>query len=239
MRPVDHLVSVRRDSHRIAVAAQCRLDYAVPSCPGWRVADLVWHVGVVQLFWQLVARGELSGPQEWTDPDRPSDDQLLAWFRSGADRAIDALAGLDPQRPAWTWGRRHNVGFIRRRVAQETAVHCWDAVTAVAAEEPIDQTVAADGIDEFLDEVLPGLSPDLAGPAQVVGLCAGDVGTEWTIRAGDGSAEPARELVVPDATVTATASDLLLLLWGRRTADDVQVDGEPAALQRFLTRARF
>ena len=239
MKPVDHLVSVRRDSHRIAGAAQGRLTATVPSCPGWHVADLVWHVGVVQLFWQLVARGDLSGPQEWTEPARPGDDELLAWFRTGADTAVDALAGLDPERPAWTWGRRRDVGFICRRVAQETAVHCWDALSAVAAGEPIEQRIAADGVDEFLDEVLPGLSPDLAGPAQTVALCAGDVGTDWTIRVGRGSAELTGGRVGADVTVTATASDLLLLLWGRRPDNDLQVDGEPAALQRFLARARF
>ena len=118
-------------------------------------------------------------------------------------------------------------------------MHCWDALSAVAAGEPIEQRIAADGVDEFLDEVLPGLSPDLAGPAQTVGLCAGDVGADWTIRVGGGSAELARERVGADVTLTATASDLLLLLWGRRSADDLEVDGEPAALQRFLARARF
>lgn len=239
MKPVDHLVSVRRDSHRIAVAAQGRLTATVPSCPGWHVADLVWHVGIVQLFWQLVARGDLPGPQEWIEPARPTDDQLLAWFRTGAETAVDALAGLDPEQPAWTWGRRHNVAFICRRVAQETAVHGWDALSAVAADEPIEQCIAADGVDEFLGEVLPGLSPDLAGPAQTVGLCAGDVGTDWTIRVGDGAAVLTRGRLGADVTVTATASDLLLLLWGRRPADGLQVDGEPAALQRFLARARF
>ena len=147
MTPVDHLEATRRDSHRIAVAARGRLNDTVPSCPDWRVADLVWHVGIVQLFWQMVARGELSGPEEWVEPDRPADDELLAWFRGGADNAVATFAGLDSERPAWTWGRRHNVGFIRRRVAQETAVHRWDTVAAVAADEPIDQRIAVDGID--------------------------------------------------------------------------------------------
>ena len=118
-------------------------------------------------------------------------------------------------------------------------MHCWDALSAVAAGEPIEQRIAADGVDEFLDEVLPGLSPDLAGPAQTVGLCAGDVGADWTIRVGDGAAVLTRGRLGADVTVTATASDLLLLLWGRRPDDDLQVDGEPAALQRFLARARF
>lgn len=239
MKPVDHLAAVRRDSQRIDSAAQGRLDDVVPSCPGWRVADLVWHVGIVQLFWQMVARGDLSGPEAWTEPDRPADDQLLAWFRSGADMAIATLTGLDPERPAWTWGRRHNVAFIRRRVAQETAVHSWDAVTAVSAVEPIEQSTAADGVDEFLDEVLPALSPGLAGPAQTVGLCASDACAEWTIRVGDGAAGLTRARGNADATVTATASDLLLMLWGRRPAADLMVDGERAALQRFLARTSF
>ena len=51
--------------------------------------------------------------------------------------------------------------------------------------------------------------------------------------------EEAADKVGADVTVTAPASDLLLLLWGRRSADDLEVDGEPAALQRFLARARF
>ena len=68
---------------------------------------------------------------------------------------------------------------------------------------------------------------------------ASDARFTWTIRVGGGSAELARERVGADVTVTAPASDLLLLLWGRRSADDLEVDGEPAALQRFLARARF
>ena len=75
----------------------------------------------------------------------------------------DTREALDPGTPAWTWGHRQDVGFTSRRVAQETAVHCWDALTAIDCSEPIDRTLAVDGIDEFLDEVLPCLSTDLAG----------------------------------------------------------------------------
>jgi predicted lipid carrier protein YhbT len=124
-------------------------------------------------------------------------------------------------------------------VAQETAVHCWDALNAIAAHEPIEQTVAVDGVDEFLDEVLPGLSPDLNGPAQTICLHAHDTTGEWTVCVGEGSSHLTRACGQADATVTATASDLLLLLWGRRSPQQVQVDGNMAALQRFLTRAAF
>src|SRR6185437_13893105 len=153
MAPADHIDALRRGNDRIAIAAERRLDRIVPSCPGWQVADLVWHVGIVHIFWQMVAPGALAGPDEWTEPERPTNDDLLAWFRDTVDLTATVLESLDLDRPAWTWGRRKTVGFIRRRVAQETAVHCWDALSAIGRGEPIEQAVAVDGVDEFVDEV--------------------------------------------------------------------------------------
>lgn len=239
MRPADHIIALRRDGNRIASAAERHLDHVVASCPGWQVADLVWHVGIVQTFWRLTASGVISGPEAWSEPARPDNDDLVAWFRGGVDLTATILEGLAPGTPAWTWGRRKTVGFITRRVAQETAVHCWDALNAIGPDKPIEQALAADGIDEFLDEVLPGLSPDLGGSAQTIHLRAHDSGYEWTVRAGEGSSHLTRAADQADATVTATASDLLLLLWGRRSVDQVRVDGDMAALQGFLARGQF
>ena len=66
-------------------------------------------------------------------------------------------------------------------------MHCWDAVNAMGVNEPIEHTIAVDGVDEFLDEVLPGLSPDLNGAAQTICLRADDTTGQWTVRAGEGS----------------------------------------------------
>src|SRR5262245_66546767 len=239
MKPADHIVVLRRGSNHIASAAESRLDRIVPSCPGWQIADLVWHVGIVHMFWQMVAGGALSGPEAWSEPDRPTNDDLLAWFRDGVDLTATILADLDPDTAAWTWGQRQDVGFIKRRVAQETSVHCWDAVNAIGVNEPIDQTVAVDGLDEFLDEVLPGPSHDLDGPVQTICLRTNDTTDQWTVRTGEGSAHLIPAHGQPDATVTATASDLLLLLWGRHAPNQVEVAGNTAALQRFLIRANF
>ena len=71
--PADHIVALRRDSNRIALGVEGRLNHFVPSCPGWQVADLVWHLGIVQMFWRMVARGVLAGPEAWSEPDRPDD----------------------------------------------------------------------------------------------------------------------------------------------------------------------
>jgi len=229
MKPVD----------RIASAAEGRLGYIVPSCPGWQLADLVWHVGVVHMFWQKVARGELSGPDAWREPVRPADNDLLAWYRSSVDMTATVLDSLDVDTPAWTWGRQNTVGFIRRRVAQESAVHCWDATNAIGADEPIAQTLAVDGVDEFVDEVLPGLSPDLGGPAHTICLRPDDSTDQWTVQIGEGSARLIPACRQVDVTVRAPISDLLLFLWRRRSPHQVHVEGNMAALQRFLQRVEF
>ncbi|KLO32558.1 maleylpyruvate isomerase family mycothiol-dependent enzyme [Mycobacterium haemophilum] len=239
MKPADHIAALRRDTARIANAVQHRLDRAVPSCPGWQVADLVWHVSIVHMFWRMVASNAIAGPDTWSEPHRRHGDDLVPWFCEGAELTATVLESLAPNATAWTWGRRNTVDFIQRRVAQETAVHCWDALNAMGCNEPVEQALAVDGVDEFLDEVLPGLCQDLGGLVQTICLRANDSGDNWTIRVEDGSSHLTRACVRADATVTATASDLLLLLWGRCSPDQVQVDGDLAALQRFLTRANF
>ncbi|MBY0441479.1 MAG: maleylpyruvate isomerase family mycothiol-dependent enzyme [Mycobacteriaceae bacterium] len=241
MQPVDYLAALRHDADRLVTAAEGHLDRVVPSCPGWCVSDLVWHVGIVQMFWRMIASGALTGPDGWHEPDRPAGDDLLPWFRHGIDLTVASLTDLAPDTPAWTWGRRQDVGFIRRRVAQETAVHCWDGQNAVGCTEPIARVLAVDGVDEFFDEVLPGLGRDRDGPAQTIRLRAGDADRAWTVRAGGGVVQLIDPAEPPDATVTGTAANLLLLVWGRCAADSahLRVDGDLAALRRFLARAEF
>src|SRR5258708_12753287 len=46
-------------------AAEAGFDAQVPGCPDWTVADLLAHVGRVQLFWTaVVAAGEALGPPD-------------------------------------------------------------------------------------------------------------------------------------------------------------------------------
>ena len=59
-------------------------------------------------------------------------------------------------------------------------------------------------------------------PAGVVVLDAGE--RTWTLTEGDG----------PQAVVRGDLATLNLLLWGRRTLDDVRVDGDPAFAGAFF-----
>jgi len=240
VEPADYISALRRDGSRIVAVAQAAgLSRAVPSCPGWTVADLVWHVGNAHTFWRQAATGAVAGPDSYQEPARPGDEEVVQWFRDGLQDTADTLGRMDPSTPAWTWGHRKDVGFILRRVAHETAVHRWDAETACGADVPVEKALAADGVAEFLDDVLPGMSNDLEGPVQAISLRANDIDAAWTVRAGGGACRAAPAGAGADVRVSATASDLVLLLWGRRAIDQVDIDGDVAALRRFLARATF
>jgi uncharacterized protein (TIGR03083 family) len=124
----------------------------------------------------------------------------------------------------------------------ETAIHRADADLAVGVEPRVDAEVAADGIDELLDNLpsavhfAPGVA-ELRGDGDVITLVASDADLGWRItlepvgfrweRADDTSA---------DVTITADAGDLVLLLYGRRDPDDdrVKITGERPLLDHWL-----
>ena len=238
MQRGDYIDAIRRDGARLADAAEGRLDAPVPSCPKWDVAELVWHVGAVHGFWSGVASGTIVDLETYAAPERPDAGGLVSWFRAGVAEIADTLGALDPATPAWTWSSDHSAGWIQRRMAHETAVHAWDAVRADGRDEPVDTRLAVDGVDEFLDVVLPGRAEQLEGPAQSVHLHATDADGEWLVEVGGGGYRLERSHTRGDAAVKAPASDLLLLLWRRRSPDDVDVHGVRAELDRFLARAR-
>jgi hypothetical protein len=125
-------------------------------------------------------------------------------------------------------------------MAQETAVHRWDAQDAAGGALPIDHDIAADGIDEFMAWFLD--EDELAEGAETVGLIATDTGDSWIARVAHGeltvrTADRATSLGPVEAKARGSVSDLLLLLWRRVRLDSLDVSGDPAALARFLRRA--
>jgi uncharacterized protein (TIGR03083 family) len=233
-----YLQALERDGFALARAAEDNLDAEVAACPGWRVADLVWHMGEVHWFWGTVAERRLQDAGDAPpEPERPGDDALVEWFRAGLGRLLGTLSTADPATKVWTWAPRKDVGFIHRRMAQETAVHRWDAEAAAGRPTPIDGELAADGIDEFLAYFLPSAPDRLSSPGESIHLHATDAAGEWVVTVRDGAVQVAKEHAKGDAAVRGQASDLLLLLWRRVDARQVEVLGDHAALLRFLERA--
>jgi uncharacterized protein (TIGR03083 family) len=232
----EFLDSVRRDGQALADAAErAGMATTVAACPGWNVADLVWHTAEVHWFWRHVVELQVADHAEVPAAVRPPDDELLAFYRDGVERLHAALASTPPETPVWTWAPQRDVAFVQRRMAQETAVHRWDAEAAAGAGHAIDPVLARDGIDEFLDLFLPEANADPVGGT--VHLHCTDVDGEWLVRDGDdGELIVTREHAKGDVAVRGPGAELLLLLWRRRTAADVEVFGDAQVLDRFLAR---
>ncbi len=215
------------------------MDAVVPSCPDWTLRDLVRHLGSHHRW----VAGNLDRPPDgemFKQREEPPDDGAAAdWVETGADVLATKLATMDPNQPCWTWVPfDRSVGFWARRTAHETAMHRWDAQNAVVTPDPVDAELAVDGIDEYLDllPVFPGRNFPEAGS---IHLHSADAPGEWLVRlAGDGM-HVSREHAKGDVAVRGPASDLLLVLFGRKPVAAVDVFGDGSLLDRFREQAKF
>src|SRR3984957_17354852 len=205
------------------------LDTAVPTCPDWTLRDLVVHLGRVQRFWAANVRaGDPDRPAIVEgDPDRPADhrppdDGLSAWMRASTALLLAALAETDADSPCWTWwGPPLTCGAVARHQVQEVAVHRWDGQHALGSPAPIDAAVAHDGVAEFLEIVVGAAADRLLGSLTLV---SDDGDGEWIVGDQRGAG----------AVVTTSASDIVLVLYGRLPPTAVRVEGNPALFQDLL-----
>lgn len=230
---------------RAAVDQDGALASPVPSCPDWTVQDLVQHLGWIYRFVAgHVTRGVTSAPERPGRDGLPVGAEALAWWDEQYQALVTLLDGIDPGLPAWNWAPQPKTAeFWPRRMAHETAVHRWDAQMAVGLSEPIEAKLAADGITEVMDTMLP--AGRRRGPLDrhgVVALRATDVEEVWDVRLrGEGIALLDTDTLLDDhdhherAIATGTASDLLLALYGRVPFDVLDVAGDPSLLEALRT----
>lgn len=225
-----------------ATIAEAPLDIRVPSCPEWTMTDLVHHLGAVyRRASGIVSRGNTERPGPLTVPaGLPTGPAVVEWWRQEFDQLMTVLDQVDPEAPAWNFAPQpKRAGFWHRRTAHETVVHRWDAQMAVAAAEPIEAKLAADGVSEVLDTILPAGRRASEQPWHgVVQLVATDAGQEWYLRLrGVGVALLDTDTILDSddhharAHISGTASDLLLALWGRLDFDALDVAGEAGLLE--------
>jgi uncharacterized protein (TIGR03083 family) len=244
----DPLACLRTDGDGlIAAAERAGLDAPVPWCPGWHVRDLLYHVGEVWHFWAFVVDEGVTDRaqfERYDEPSVPADADLVAWARDRRAHVWRALGWGTPDQPLWTWAKTPgSVAWVRRRMAQETAVHRWDAEAASGAAWGIDPLLAADGIDEFLQWFTADPAPDASPVGGTVHLHCTDEGLpahagEWIVHelTPDG-ARFDRVHAKGDAAVRGRANDLLLWLWRRPATVDVL--GDVAVAERFVARERL
>ena len=236
----------------------------VPSCPRWRVATLLSHLtGPVYAsrIAQLRALPEDARIGRYEDLGLPPEfkawfealqadefslgeppEGLLPLFQRTAATLEDLLYALPPETPIRTWWPpQQTVGFLQRRMALETAVHRWDTQLAYTSPGPIDGELAADGIDESLDVMLPSrrrwARAFRHGSGERYHLHRTDGPGEWLIIFGPEAIEVRREHAKGDVALRGSASDLFLWLWRRLPDDRLDVFGDAALLERFFELA--
>ena len=217
----------------------------VPSCPGWDIAELLRHVGMVNRWAAtMVERTSQSRlERDAIETGQPTDPAALAdWVRDGADFVESRFRAADPSTPMWAWGWPKTAGFWPRRMVHETGVHRADAELALGIAPSFTAEVAADGVDELLDNLphakyfRPSVA-ELQGDGEVFGLATPDASWAITLRA-DGF-DWAREAPTDAAATLAapSASELLLTLYGRRPLAPGDVTGDAALAERWLTNS--
>lgn len=242
---IDYIDAIRTESARFGhLVAHTPPDTAVPSCPGWSVADLTWHLLEVQYFWASIATDLLPSPETIADLVRPADDALVELFEQQTDRLIDALAKHDPDDVCWSWhDAGHSIGWIRRRQAHEALIHRVDAELAAGQPFSVDPKLAADGVDEILTVMLDATHlPDWAtfhpdGSTAVIEI---DETTSWAINLGrftgtsqasgnsydDVALALTDSVGAPSAVLRGSPGDVDLWLWGRGPMDGIEVTGD-------------
>ncbi|GAA1162442.1 maleylpyruvate isomerase family mycothiol-dependent enzyme [Streptomyces hebeiensis] len=245
---VEHIASLSREGRLLAdAAAEGGPDVEVPTCPGWRIRDLLAHTGRVHrwatdsVVARRTARTALGGAPGLDG------EELLEWFREGHARLVAALRAAPADLDCWTFlAAPSPLAFWARRQAHETAVHRVDAESALgrrpASATPLGAAFSADGIDELLCGFhARDRSRVRTGAPRVLRVRTTDTADVWTVRL---SREPARteRAASPactdrpgeseaghevDCELSGTAERLYLTLWNRLPLDSLTVTGDP------------
>ncbi|MFE1558590.1 maleylpyruvate isomerase family mycothiol-dependent enzyme [Streptomyces sp. NPDC058734] len=233
------LIDERSTAFRAVVASAPDLDVQVPSCPEWTLFDLVRHLGGGDRFWAaIVAAGPADAPPAGAAEARAAlvvpreREALAAWLDESTRQLLDALREAGPDSGCWAWWEDVQspltAGTVARHRAQESAVHTYDAQLALGAPRPLPDEVALDGVEEFLTTCVATSSPWPHKPAAIDFRTT--EGPAWRLTLDGSGARvallpPAAEATA-DAGVLGTASELILFLYNRITAESLRIDGD-------------
>jgi uncharacterized protein (TIGR03083 family) len=243
MEIATHIDAVEAHGLRLADAAdKAGMDAEVLTCPGWRVRDLLGHLGGVHR-WAAgnISRSEMSDEDTRAAFIAPGDDGLLEWYRDSHRGLVETLRATEPATVAYTFLPAPSaLAFWSRRQAHETAIHRVDAESASGEVTPFDTAFAADGLAELIEGFIGRRGGRLrADPPVSLAVAATDADAAWTVRIGPDGRVVERGAGPADATVRGTANDLYVLLWNRTGPERVSVEGDRAVLDIWRERAHI
>jgi uncharacterized protein (TIGR03083 family) len=229
-----HVGQLRRDGERVAeVASSTDPAARVPTCPDWRMRDLVRHVGGVHRWATGFVLGDgvqpPDGDLEQLVGGWPSDADLVPWFRTGHGALVEALVSAPADLETWTFlDAPTPLAFWARRQAHETAIHRIDAESATGDITRFPPGFAADGIDELLLRFAgrPGRTLPVETPRSML-VRATDVPRSWRLTFTPTGFDNRADPVDADAefVVSGDATALYTLLWNRRDTAGLELVG--------------
>ncbi|WP_274917190.1 maleylpyruvate isomerase family mycothiol-dependent enzyme [Streptomyces sp. WZ-12] len=236
MEITEFVETLRLDGGLLADAAdEAGPDAPVPTCPDWRMRDLVLHTGRVHRWATRFVTEPQETPGSFPEAPDVTDDELVPWLREGHHQLVLALHSAPADLRTWTFfPTRSPLAFWARRQAHETSVHRADAQLAAGVPlTPLPARFAADGIDELLTRFHSGDRSRLRPNAPLtLRLRARDTpGADWTVHLTPDApprtvSTPTDEESKPDCTVEGRAEELYLTLWNRLPWDGLTISGD-------------
>ncbi|MEU8433137.1 maleylpyruvate isomerase family mycothiol-dependent enzyme [Streptomyces sp. NPDC029216] len=234
MKITEYVEMLAREGELLADEAErAGTDAVVPTCPEWRVADLLRHTGAVHRWAAGYVADGLLEPAPFPQAPELAGAELLAWFREGHAELVRVLTEAPEELRCWTFlptAAPSPLAFWARRQAHETTVHRFDAQSARGvAFDAVSPEFAEDGVDELLTgfHARPRSRVRTEQP-KLVRVRAADTGAVWTVHL---SKEPARTVRgdtddPADCELTGEASWLYAALWNRLPLTGPGVTGD-------------
>ncbi|MFE1934455.1 maleylpyruvate isomerase family mycothiol-dependent enzyme [Streptomyces sp. NPDC056669] len=222
---------VDREGQLLADAvAEAGVDAPVPTCPDWRVRDLLSHIGQVHGWAARIVGEGLTDPVRPTLQPAPADAELVSWYREVHGRMVGTLTDADPELKCFTFlPTEFPLAFWARRQAHETAIHRVDAESARGgALSPFTPEFAADGIDELLVGFHSlDRSRVRTDTPRTLRVRATDHDAVWTMRLSQDVPHTVRDGEgAADCELSGPAADLYLALWNRLPITALHTEGD-------------
>lgn len=249
----DHLGALVEEGGRFAATASAgSLDVPIAACPGWRMRELVQHVGLVHLW----AAANIAHPSDrWISVNDmsdlapywpahttgwPEDPGLVGWYRSTLDLLVEVIESVPEDHQCLTFlPASAPLVMWARRQACEIAVHRHDAELARGRTTGFDPLFAADMLDELLNGFAPRMRVPDADTDLVMQVVAEDLGLGHLVTMGPRGVRTESVRGAHDLLITATAADVAVFLWNRPAGPSLRIDGDGAALDRWRETCRI
>ncbi|NXY95421.1 maleylpyruvate isomerase family mycothiol-dependent enzyme [Streptomyces sp. BR123] len=244
MKITEYVEVLEREGELLAETAErAGLATIVPSCPTWRVTDLLRHTGAVHRWAASFVQDAAVEPTPIPDGPELVGAELLAWFREGHAALVRTLTEAPADVQCWTFlptAPPSPLSFWARRQAHETTVHRMDAEAALGtAFSPVSPEFAEDGVDELLTGFHARPRSRVRTPQpRVLRIRAADTGAVWTVHL---SQEPPRAVLgdagPADCEVTGEAAWLYAALWNRLPLTGPEVTGDETLTRLWVEAA--